>query len=88
MVDDKFLSSVERKEGWYKSNKRETGDKALQSYLPSIGPPVVNTRPRRLSTGTTDTKRHRETVMSHQDERGGGGEAYLYIQNLKIQALS
>lgn len=56
MGDDKFLSSVKRKKGWYKSNKREAGDKALQSYLPCIDPPVVNARPQRLITGTNHTK--------------------------------
>lgn len=62
MGDDKFLPSAERKAGWYKCNRRETGDQLFQSYLPDIGPQIVNTQPQ--------TKRQLETVMRHQHERG------------------
>lgn len=75
MGDDKFLPFVERKAGWYKSNRRQTGDQPLQSYLPGIGPLIVNAQ--------SQTKRQLETVTSHQYERGAK-KHYFYIQNFEI----
>lgn len=70
MEYDKFPPSVERKAGWYKSNRRETGDQPCQSYLPGIGPLIVNTQPQ--------TKRQLETVTSHQYERGAKKNIFTY----------
>lgn len=70
MGDDEFLPPEERKAGWYKSNRREAGDQSLQSYLPGIGPLVVNAQPQR--------ERQLETVMSHQYERGAKKPTFTY----------
>lgn len=70
MGDDKFLPFVERKAGWYKSNRRQTGDQSLQIYLPDIGPLVVSAQPQ--------TKRQLEVVMSHHYERGAKKHIFTY----------
>lgn len=69
MGDGKFLPSVERKAGWYKSNRRETGDQSLQSYLPGIGPLVKNVQPQR---------ERQLKIMSHQYERGAKKHIFTY----------
>jgi len=61
---------MKRKEGWYKANKMETGDKALQSYLPSIGPTVVNARPWRLATGTTQSGTRKMQCLTKMKREG------------------